>query len=90
MNHRFFDGHGPLDVAAGEQTISAWKTSGSVINGRNYITITEGSDGNQALLGQSFEVLAFYFGGGKIAFNKNHPVNFAMLAQASNASTVTP
>lgn len=90
MNHRFFDGQGPFDVASGEQTISAWKTLESVINGRNYITITEGSDGNEALLGRSFEVLALHFGGGKIAFNKNHPVNLAMLAQASNGSTVTP
>ena len=90
MNPRFFNEKGPLDFAAGEKTISAWKTTATVVNGRDYITIAIGDSGDEDLLGQSFEVLALHFAGGKIAFNKNHPVNLAMLAQASNGSTVTP
>lgn len=74
----FFEQQGPLDVIAGERTISTWKTTQREINGRHYITIDEGSDGNEKLMGKTFEVIAFHFGGGKIVFNSNLPVDPSM------------
>lgn len=84
---KFFDRQGPLDFQAGEQTISAWKTTQKEINGCSYITIDEGSDGNEKLVGQTFKVLAYHFGGGKIAFNNKHPVDLYKISDSTTTHT---
>jgi len=86
FNPVFFKAQGPLNIAVGERIISAWKTTQSKINGRSYITIDEGSDGNEKFMGKTFEVLAIHFGGDKIAFNGNLPVTPSNLGVIGPAS----
>lgn len=82
MKVRFFSSQGPVDYAAGERTISAWKTELFTIDERDYITVIEGSDGHENNLGKSFAVIAFHFGGGKICFNEKHPIHLEELAKS--------
>ncbi|HEY5259211.1 MAG TPA: hypothetical protein VIJ46_01080 [Rhabdochlamydiaceae bacterium] len=59
-----YSGHEKLQP--GERSISAWKAEVSA-DGQS-VTITEGSDGNEQFLGQTFPIVRNEFGGGKIIF----------------------
>ena len=59
-----YSGHEKLQP--GERSISAWKTE-TTADGKS-VTITEGSDGNDALVGQTFPIVRYEFSGGKIIF----------------------
>lgn len=85
----FFESSGPLDFAAGERSISAWKTTQREIGGRHYITITEGSDGNELFLGKTFEVISFHHGGGKIIFNSRSPIELSTLLDSIAAPSAS-
>ncbi len=53
-------------LQANERSISAWKTQVSE-DGKS-VTITEGSDGNDQYLNQTFPIVRYEFGGGKVIF----------------------
>ena len=55
---------GPLQ--AWERSISKWKTDISA-DGRS-VTIKDGSDGNEAYLHQTFSIIRYERGGGKVIF----------------------
>ncbi len=50
----------------GERSISTWKTE-TTANGES-VTITNGSDGNEKYLNQTFPIVRYEFGGTKIIF----------------------
>ena len=53
----------------GERSISTWKTQHvEDENGRRYVKITEGSDGNQDILNRIVEIIRYEFSGGKTIF----------------------
>jgi hypothetical protein len=63
-------GHAAINV--GEMSISTWKTQpirGE--DGRLYVRIIEGSDGNADRVGNVYKVVRYEFGGGKCIFQSN-------------------
>lgn len=60
-----------IPLKPGEESISAWKTRPvDRQDQRTWVQITEGSDGNEDILGRIVEVVRFEFGGGKIIFHR--------------------
>jgi len=78
LHFNLFQEQNPLNYPE-ERSISAWKTIQEKINGRDYITIREGSDGNQKFIDKTFEVIRFRCDREKIVFNCNRPVERSKL-----------